>query len=496
MPRLSSIAGQTFWSGGGGSGLLYPFATATFTPGSQTGYTGPSLAQAQAGISGSGDLSWRTNSSFFDVASGIQIWTVPKSGTYTITAAGARGGQSQGWGPWGGNGATMRGDFTLISGEKIKILTGQQGDSNYYDAGGGGGSFVTRTDNTPLIVAGGGGGGAPSGFSGSGGKWGTTSTQANGTSWGGGGSNGYGGGSPGTPGGGGGLYGTGLGSWGGTAFVNGGYGGGNQARGGFGGGGGGGGTNGAGGGGGYSGGGASPWSYDAAGGGSINNGANQSNSSGSGPNGNGYVAIELQGRDGSSFSLTDTGPITAVSSTAFSYVAMPGSQRTLLNYMTSFGVSGGSSNNGSGSWYNAYATLNYVASPITTANYFTSYNRVRVIDGDGSADGPDWAVFNFGISNGSGDYDGTSDSNAYFGGESSYSGGRGSSSSTVGRVWGFNTTVGWVLLYQLPLGSGSGSAYNHSNGSWFSSGGLVTSGNGKRTEYDNTSITHIGFSVT
>ena len=197
------------------------------------------------------------------------------------------------------------------------------------------------------------------------------------------------------------------------------------------------------------------------------------------------------------FSLTDTGPIIAVSSTAFSYVAMPSGPRTLLNYITSFGVNGSSSNDGSPTWNNAYATLNYVASPITSASYFTQYNRVRVIDGDGSADSADWTVFNFGVVNGNGDYDGTSDSNAHFGGESTASGGRGISSSTVGRVWGFNTTVGWVLLYQLPLGSGSGSSFNHTNGSWFSSGGtLVTSGNGKRGLYDTESITHIGFSVT
>jgi hypothetical protein len=202
------------------------------------------------------------------------------------------------------------------------------------------------------------------------------------------------------------------------------------------------------------------------------------------------------GGGGGGFTLTTITPITGTSATAFSYVTMPGGQRTLLNYITSFGVNGGSNNDGGATWNSAYATLTYVTSPITSANYFTTYNRVRVLDGDGSGDGPDWTVFNFGVANGSGDYDGTADSNAYFGGESSYSGGRGSSSSTVGRVWGFNTSVGWVLLYQLPLGTGSGSAYNHSSGNWFNSGGIVTSGNGKRAEYDTASITHIGFSVT
>ena len=270
----------------------YAFTIATFSAGTQTGPAGPTLAQAQTGMTSTGDISWRTNSSYFDVVNGIQIWTVPRNGTYRITAAGARGGQSTNWGPWGGTGASMRGDFVLVGGDKIKILVGQQGESNYYDAGGGGGSFVTTFANSPLIIAAGGGGGAPSGFSGSGSRNGATSTGGSATSWGSAGSNGSGGGSNGTPGGGGGLTGSGTGSWGGASFVAGGTGGGSQARGGFGGGGGGGGTNGAGGGGGYSGGGASTWSYDGAGGGSYNIGTNQSNTAGGGPAGNGFVIIE------------------------------------------------------------------------------------------------------------------------------------------------------------------------------------------------------------
>ena len=272
----------------------YAFTIATFGAGTQTGNTGPSLAVAQAGMTSTGDISWRTNAANFDVVNGIQIWTVPRDGTYRITAAGARGGQSQNWGPWGGTGASMRGDFVLVGGDKIKILVGQQGDSNYYDGGGGGGSFVTTFDNSPLIIAGGGGGGGPSGFSGSGGKNGLTTTSGASTS-GAGGSNGSGGGQTSTAGGGGGLTGNGgnaAGSWGGYSFTNGGQGGSAQARGGFGGGGSGGGTNGAGGGGGYSGGAGSGWSYDGGGGGSYNIGTNQSNTAGGGPAGNGFVTIE------------------------------------------------------------------------------------------------------------------------------------------------------------------------------------------------------------
>ena len=193
-------------------------------------------------------------------------------------------------------------------------------------------------------------------------------------------------------------------------------------------------------------------------------------------------------------SLTDYTNITSAGATAFSYINMPGGSRTVLNYLQSFGVNGSSSNDGSSQWNNSFSgNISYAASPVTNNSYFTNLNRVRVIDGDGSADGPDWAVFNFGSTNGSGDFDGTADSNAYFGGETSYSGGTGGTGRTTGQVWGFNSSTGWILLYQLPLGTGSGGSFNHTNGNWFGSGGAVTSGNGKRAAFDSTSITHLGF---
>lgn len=98
---------------------------------------------------------------------GIQIWTVPIRGTYTIVALGASGGNgTNGTGSWrlGGKGARIQGDFYLIEGTILKILVGQTGFCAPYGSrrpgGGGGGSFVTLQDNTPLIIAGGGGGGA------------------------------------------------------------------------------------------------------------------------------------------------------------------------------------------------------------------------------------------------------------------------------------------------------------------------------------------------
>ena len=54
----------------------------------------------------------------------------------------------------------MIGTFSLIKGEIIQILVGQEGVNNSVSssAGGGGGTFVVRGSNTPLIIAGGGGG--------------------------------------------------------------------------------------------------------------------------------------------------------------------------------------------------------------------------------------------------------------------------------------------------------------------------------------------------
>ena len=257
--------------------FIFGLATAqtfTFTNCSQSGYTGPSQSQVNseyAGTSLDGNVT---------VIDGIQYWTAPATGTYTITVNGAEGGQSNSYGGSGsgGDGAMMSGDFTLSAGTQLKILVGQQGKADSYDGGGGGGTFVTLDDNTPLIIAGGGGGGSSSNDNNSQG-WVNENgqTNSNGNA---GGTAGSGGSNCTSAGGGGGLLTNGSGSWPGYAFVNGGYGNSSSADGGFGGGGSGGGTSGAGGGGGYSGGAGSCWSQSGSGGGSFNSGDNQRNESG------------------------------------------------------------------------------------------------------------------------------------------------------------------------------------------------------------------------
>ena len=104
---------------------------------------------------------------------GIQIWTVPVTGSYVIEASGASGAngtEADSVSPFhwkrGGLGAKITGTFQVNQGTQLKILVGQEGGTTTSfisrAGGGGGGSFVTLLDNTPLIVAGGGGGGGGS----------------------------------------------------------------------------------------------------------------------------------------------------------------------------------------------------------------------------------------------------------------------------------------------------------------------------------------------
>lgn len=294
----------------------------TFTPGGSTGRTGPSLAQARTGLTGTGTDNWKNDTNYLNTdGNGIILWTAPTAGVYQIDAYGAKGGTSN---QGGGLGARIRGEFNLIRGEVLRILVGQLGlnASSCGGGSGGGGTFVVRasSNNTSDIctIAGGGAGGgtASGGVSGTTSQAGTTDSSGNfaGGSSGNGGSQGSGApcGIQYSSGGGGGFLTNGGGpagamgvtnTGGGFAFIYGGFGG-DRTRGtngstfvdgGF--GGGGMGNYGAGGGGGYGGGGAglgaacdcSTW-YGGGGGGSFNNGTNPLNT-GAANNGDGYVII-------------------------------------------------------------------------------------------------------------------------------------------------------------------------------------------------------------
>ena len=145
------------------SSSLYDFTTHTFTNCGATGKEGPTLANCISSY----NTSWENNTDYFNVPSnaGIQYWTVPVTGTYTIEAYGAEGGDYGSSKP-GGEGARMRGDFVLSANEIIRIVVGQRGDSytngSSKGGGGGGGSFVIRSPyndvDSILVIAGGGGG--------------------------------------------------------------------------------------------------------------------------------------------------------------------------------------------------------------------------------------------------------------------------------------------------------------------------------------------------
>ncbi len=131
---------------------LYQFTDVTLVPGGATGRYGPTLAQAVSGATSTGDVTWKNNTTFFNVtATGIMLWTVPSTAVYRIEVWGAQGG---GGGYTGGYGARMRGDFSLTAGQILKILIGQTGGASY--GGGGGMTAVATSLDVPLIVAGGG----------------------------------------------------------------------------------------------------------------------------------------------------------------------------------------------------------------------------------------------------------------------------------------------------------------------------------------------------
>ena len=81
---------------------------------------------------------------------------MPFSAFYTLTIAGASGGNAL---THGGHGAVLSGILLLTKGTQLRILIGQRGVKGTSAAGGGGGTFVADTNHKLLAAAGGGGGG-------------------------------------------------------------------------------------------------------------------------------------------------------------------------------------------------------------------------------------------------------------------------------------------------------------------------------------------------
>ena len=102
----------------------------------------------------------------FNYAGGVQDFVVPNSiNRITFSVTGADGGDGGGSTGNGGSGGSINASFSVSSGDNIRLIVGQAGESKFW-GGGGGGTAVINCGNpancatgTLLIVAGGGGGG-------------------------------------------------------------------------------------------------------------------------------------------------------------------------------------------------------------------------------------------------------------------------------------------------------------------------------------------------
>jgi len=156
---------------------FFIFTSFTFTSAGRAGRTGPTLGELL--FSYPNQLSfydWLNDTAFFNVdsnAQGVQMFTIPQTGSYRITSRGGSGGFPSEGNSRVGRAAVVQATFDFTKGDVMRIVVGQNGlpssssGSTSYNSGGGGGSylFYALTDTEPLLVAGGGGGGSYSGNS-------------------------------------------------------------------------------------------------------------------------------------------------------------------------------------------------------------------------------------------------------------------------------------------------------------------------------------------
>jgi hypothetical protein len=150
---------RTKSSGGGG---LFSFTSFTFTNAATSGSNGPTYSTYQS-VYDTASNPWLTNTAYFNcTTNGYQLFTIPATGTYRITAQGAAGGQgTSGY----GYAAYIQATFNFTQGDKYIFIAGQMGSSStsgcaYGLGSGGGGSFVINQTGQVYLAVGGGGGGA------------------------------------------------------------------------------------------------------------------------------------------------------------------------------------------------------------------------------------------------------------------------------------------------------------------------------------------------
>ncbi|NBU71186.1 MAG: hypothetical protein EBS53_07015 [Bacteroidetes bacterium] len=162
----------TLTASGGVNYYWYSDAAGTTQVGNNASFTSPSLSNNTTYYVGT-STSQVAGSQTFNYTGSVQTFTAPATGTYTLEAWGAQGGNdpTNPGSVFGGRGGYAKGDVTLTAGTTIQIYVGQQGsgclNSTWKSTGGGGATDFRLiggnwNDNTSLLsrilVAGGGGG--------------------------------------------------------------------------------------------------------------------------------------------------------------------------------------------------------------------------------------------------------------------------------------------------------------------------------------------------
>jgi len=196
----------TLTASGSPSGYVwYANANATGQLGTNAAFTTPNLSTTTTYYVQSSTP--QSGSQTFSYTGGVQTFTAPITGNYTIDLYGAQGGSTSQY--TGGLGGRSQGTINLTAGQTINIYVGGQpsttaggwnggGNSGGNGRGGGGASDIrvggTALNNRVVVAAGGGGGGlTSSGYSGSNGASGGGTTGSSSTASSGGGGLGGGG---------------------------------------------------------------------------------------------------------------------------------------------------------------------------------------------------------------------------------------------------------------------------------------------------------------
>lgn len=139
---------------------LYTFSSHTFTPAGRDGRFGPTLNDVRSAYS---TVTWAQQTTFLNVVTqGVQLWTVPVTGSYAIYLVGGYGGgydtSDNGHGPAMGINITASfnvGDVVAIAVGQRGIYSTNNGSGGYTSAGGGGMTAMYR-NNVLMATASGG----------------------------------------------------------------------------------------------------------------------------------------------------------------------------------------------------------------------------------------------------------------------------------------------------------------------------------------------------